>query len=139
MAALFTFVLWALGDRLTVFAKPDDQGPAWYYWQLAEPSTLTRLVAWGSYALRQLVSWGLIFYAQTRVKTYTKGIHPVNLVALAFNGLMIVWHVAQTQLTDDGLAQDTSIFSAQGSVIQMLVWILVMENNRRGRAFLPSP
>jgi hypothetical protein len=134
-AALFTFIIWALGDRLAVFVKPVDQGPAWYYWQLAEPSTLTRLVAWGSYALHQLVSWGLIYYAQTRVKTYTKGLHPVNLVALGFNGLMIAWHVAQSQLTYDGLAQDTSIFASQGSVIIMLVWILLMENRRRGMFF----
>ncbi len=59
------------------------------------------------------------FYAQTRVKTYTKGLHPVNLVALAFNGLMIVRHGAQSQLTCDDLAQATSIFSAQGSEILM--------------------
>lgn len=134
-AAVFTFVIWALGDRLTAFAKPVDQGPFWYYWHLAEPTTLTRFVAWGSYALHQVVSWGLILYAQTRVKTYTRGLHPVNLVALAFNALMIVWHVIQTQLTYDGLAQDVSMFSSQGSVILMLVWILLMENRRRGMFF----
>ncbi len=134
-AAVFTFIIWALGDRLVVFAKPVDQGPAWYYWKLADPTIITRLIAWGSYALHQIVSWGLIYYAQTRVKTYTKGLHPVNLVALGFNALMIAWHVAQSQLTYDGLAQDVSIFSSQGSVIIMLVWILVMENRRRGMFF----
>ena len=32
-AAVFTFLIWALGDRLAAFVKPADQGPAWYYWQ----------------------------------------------------------------------------------------------------------
>ncbi|MBX7214907.1 MAG: hypothetical protein K1X39_12915 [Thermoflexales bacterium] len=134
-SALFTFIIWAFGDRLTAFVKPPDQGPFWYYWQLASPTTFTRLVAWGSYAVHQLIAWGLIYYAQTRVKTYTRGLHPVNVAALGLNATMIIWHVIQSHLTYDGLAQDVSIFTSQGSVILMLVWIILMENNRRGMFF----
>ena len=51
------------------------------------------------------------------------------------NGLFIVLHLAQTHLWYDGLAQDVSIWSALGSVVVMLVWVLLMENPRRGLFF----
>ncbi len=132
---VFTGLIWLLGDRLAAFPKLPDQGPAWYYWKLADPTFITRLSAWGLYAVHQVVIWGLIYYAQTRVKTYTGGLHPVNIVALGVNALFVVLHLLQTHLFYDGLAQDVSIFSSQGSVILMLVWILLMENKRRGMFF----
>lgn len=128
----FTAVIWALAPRLESFVKPPDQGPFDYYWKLADPTWITRLSAWGSYFLHQAFNWGLIYYAQTRVKRYAPGLHPVNAVALVGNAAFIAWHVAQSQLFYDGLAQDVSIFTSQGSVIIMLVWILLMENKRRG-------
>ena len=132
---LFTGLIWLTGDRLVMFAKPEDQGPFWYYWILQSPTWFTRTLAWGSYAAHQLAIWGLIYYAQTQVKTYTKGLHRVNMLALAVNAGFIGWHWLHTHLFYDKLAQDTSIFSSQGSVILMLVWIILMENNRRGIFF----
>ena len=41
----------------------------------------------------------------------------------------------QTHLWYDGLAQDVPVASSQGSVIVLLVWVLLMENNRRGMFF----
>lgn len=131
----FTGLIWLWGDRLAAFPKLPDQGPAWYYWKLAEPTFITRLSAWGLYAIHQVIIWGLIYYAQTRVKKYTGGLHPVNVIALGVNALFVVLHFAQTHIFYDGLAQDVSIFSSQGSVILMLVWILLMENKRRGMFF----
>jgi len=131
----FTGLIWLTAGRLAAFPKLPDQGAAWYYWKLAEPTPLSRLTAWGFYALHQLSLWALIYYAQTRVKKYTSGLHRVNLVALGVNAFFIVVHFVQTQLWYDGLAQDVSIFSSQGSVILMLVAILLMENQRRGLFF----
>ncbi len=131
----FTGLIWLLGDRLTQFYKLPDQGAAWYYWKLADPTWVTRLSAWGLYLLHQITIWGLIYYAQTRVKKYTAGLHPVNVAALGANALFIVLHLIQTHIFYDGLAQDVSIFSSQGSVIVMLVWIILMENKRRGVFF----
>jgi hypothetical protein len=51
---------------------------------------------------------------------------------LGLNALFIVLHFAQTHLWYDGIAQDVSIWTSQGSVILMLVLILLMENRRRG-------
>lgn len=131
----FTGLIWLTAGRLAAFPKLPDQGAAWYYWKLAEPTPLSRLTAWGFYALHQVSLWALIYYAQTRVKKYTGGLYRVNLIALGVNAFFIVLHFIQTQLWYDGLAQDVSIFSSQGSVILMLVAILLMENQRRGLFF----
>jgi hypothetical protein len=131
----FTALIWLLGQRLASIPLLPDQGPAWYYWKLPEPTFWTRATAWGGYLLHQVAIWGLIWYAQTHVRRYTTGLHRVNVLALGINALFIVLHLIQTHLWYDGLAQDTSIFSSQGSVIIMLVWILLMENSRRGMFF----
>lgn len=121
-------------DRSMLWA---DQGVAWYYWKLP-PTHITfwtRASAWGLYLLHQLANFGLIYYAQTRVKTYATGLHNVNIAALAINALFVVLHFVQTHVWYDALAQDVSIFSSQGAVIVLLVWVLLMENNRRGLFF----
>lgn len=128
-------VIIALGP----YSSPDmflaDQGVAWYYWKLPEPDFWARFTAWGFYALHQLGLWSLIAYAQIKRPAYTGGLHPVNVIALAFNGLFVGLHILQTKLFYDGLAQDTSVFASQFSVIFMLVFVLLMENSRRGLFF----
>lgn len=128
----FTALIWWAGKRLETIPLLPDQGASWYYWKLPQPTFWTRFTAWGFYALHQIMLWGLIYYAQTRVKKYSAGLHPVNLWALGGNAFFILLHFFQTHLWYDGLAQDVSIFSSQGSVILMLVAILLMENQRRG-------
>lgn len=134
-AFLFTALIYVSAARLEAFPKLADQGPAWYYWKLAQPTALSHLTAWVFYLAHQVSLWGLIWYAQTRVKKYTAGLHRVNVIALAANAFFIGLHFLQTHVWYDGLAQDVSIFTSQGSVIVMLVWILLMENNRRGLFF----
>ncbi len=128
----FTILIWWGGQRLASVPHLPDQGPAWYYWKLAAPTFWSHFTVWMFYALHQITLWSLIFYAQSRVRKYSTGIHPVNLAALAANAFFIILHFVQTQIWYDGLAQDVSIFSSQGSVILMLVAILLMENQRRG-------
>jgi hypothetical protein len=129
---IFTAIIWAGGQILN---RPDflpDTGASWYYWQRPAPTFWSRATAWSMYALHQVAIWGLIYYAQTRVKRYTQGLHKVNVAALGVNAFFIVLHFVQTQFWYDGLAQDVSIWTSQGSVILMLVMILLMENRRRG-------
>ena len=128
----FTALIWWAGQRLASVPHLPDQGAAWYYWKLATPTFWSHFTAWMFYALHQITFWSLIFYAQTRVKTYSKGLHPVNVWALGGNAFFVLLHFVQTHIWYDGLAQDVSIFSSQGSVILMLVAILLMENQRRG-------
>jgi hypothetical protein len=131
----FTSLIWWLGPRLDTIALLPDQGASWYYWKLPNPTLWTRVTAWGFYLLHQFSLWGLIYYAQTRVKKYSTRLHKVNYLALGVNAFFILSHVLQTHLWYDGLAQDVSIWSSQISVIILLVWVLLMENNRRGMFF----
>ncbi len=135
-SGLFTLLIWALDYRLAGIELLPDTGYSWYYWKLPTPTFWTRVTSWGFYLAHQLVIWAIIYYAQVLSKhRYTKGLHKVNVWALAANAFFIFLHLIQTHLWYDGLAQDTSISSSQGAVIVMLVWILLMENNRRGQFF----
>ena len=132
---VFTGLIWWLGPRLDAVQLVPDQGASWYYWKLPNPTLWTRATAWGFYIVHQISMWGLIYYAQTQLKKYSFKMRRVNYLALGVNALFILLHTLQTHLWYDGLAQDVSIWSSQVSVIILLVWVLLMENNRRGMFF----
>ncbi|MFI6025326.1 hypothetical protein [Amycolatopsis magusensis] len=134
-SVVLTALVWLAGPLLDDVALAPDQGASWYYWKLPEPTFWTRASAWLGYASHQLVSWWLIHYAQRHVRRYTTGLHKVNVLALAANLGFIALHEVQTQVFYDGIAQDVSIFSSQGSVVLLLVVVLLMENRRRGLFF----
>lgn len=140
-SALFTLLIWALDFRLASVELLPDAGATWYYWKLPAPTFWTRATSWGFYLAHQLSIWAIIYYVQTyRRHSYTKGMHKANVWALAANAFFIFLHLLQTHIWYDGLAQDTAIFSSQGAVIVLLVWVLLMENNRRGQFFgRPAP
>ena len=125
----------ALGPYSDASMFVPDKGNLWYYWQLAEPNFWTRFSAWGLYGLHQVGLWGLIAWAQIKRPGYTTALHPVNIIAIGFNLLFVGLHIAQTKYLYDGLAQDTSVLSSQFSVIFLLVFVLMMENSRRGLFF----
>jgi hypothetical protein len=132
-------LIMALVVAMGPYSSPDmfvpDQGDFWYYWQLAEPNFWTRFWAWTLYALHQIGLWGLIAWAQIKRPKYTSTLHPINVIALSFNLLFVGLHIVQTKFSYDGLAQDTSVQSSQFSVIFLLVFVLMMENSRRGLFF----
>ncbi len=138
----FTVLIWSVGNNLAGFraSLTPDTGASYYFWQLPNPTFWSHASAWGLYLAHQISLWWFIYYAQTRVKKYTGGLHAVNVWALATNAFFIVAHLLQTHVFYDGLAQDVSIFSSQGSVIVLLVMVLIMENKRRGMFFgRPAP
>jgi hypothetical protein len=134
-SAFFTGVIWWAGQRLAAIPHLPDTGASWYYWRLSKPSLLARLTAWTFYVSHQVVIWGLIYFAQTRVRRYSTSLHRVNVWALGINAFFILVHFIQTHIWYGALAEDVSIWSSQGSVIVLLVWVLLMENNRRGTFF----
>jgi len=134
-SAAVTGLIGLLGPRLEAIALLPDAGPSWYFWKLPDPTLVSRLTVWSLYLAHQLTLWGLIWWAQVNRPSYGSGLHRVNLLALGANALFILLHVLQTHVTYDGLAQDVSIWSSQGAVIVMLVWILMIENPRRGLFF----
>lgn len=134
---LFTLLIWWAGERLNSVYLLPDQGALWYEWKLppAEVTLVTRISYWLLYALHQIAFWGVIYYAQSQVQKYASGLHMANIWALGINALFIVLHLIQSHIWYDGLAQDTPVWSSQGSVILMLCAILIMENKRRGMFF----
>lgn len=137
---IFTALIAIFDYRLSSIQLLPDTGFLWYYWKLPEPTFWSRFSVWSLYILHQVAIWYCIYYAQSRKLSYTKGLHPVNVWALGINALFILLHLLQTHLFYDGLAQDVSILSSQGSVIVLLVLILIMENRRRGMFFgKPAP
>ena len=134
-AAVFTFAIWLANPLLDRFVLIPQGEPRIYDWQLLEPTLFGQISYWGLYAVHQVIWWGLIYYAQTKVRKYATGLNPVNLWALGVNAIFIVLHLIQTHIWYDGIAQDMSSFSSQGSVVLMLCAILVMENKRRGMFF----
>jgi hypothetical protein len=131
----FTALIWWAGGRLATVPHLPDQGASWYYWKLPQATFWSRATAWGFYLAHQAAIWGLIWWAQTRVRRYTGGLHAVNRWALGLNAFFILLHFIQTQIWYDGLAQDVSIWSSFGSVAIVLILILLMENPRRGLFF----
>jgi hypothetical protein len=123
-------------------ALPAGERAAHYEWKLNAPTVWTRLAAWVPYALNQLTVWGLIAWAAKRKRNaapaaakYTDRLDPAGVgFFLATVGFGLL-HLAQTQLSYDGLAQDVPVFSSQASVIVMLVLALIMQNDRRGLLF----
>ena len=132
---LFTGLIWWLDPLLADIALLPDQGASWYEWKLPVPTSITRISAWASYLIHQVGMWAMIYYAQTRTHKYGDGLHRINVIALAWNAIFIAWHIVQTHLWYDGLAQDVSIWSSQVSVVILLIWVILMENPRRGVFF----
>jgi hypothetical protein len=131
--------LTALVVALGPYSQPDmflpDQGIDWYYWKLAEPTLGGRLSAWTLYLAHQVAIWGLIARMQSLPRRPGGGLGPLNWLAIGVNALFILLHIAQTRWFYDGLAQDTSVMTSQGSVVLLLVMVLVFENQRRGLFF----
>lgn len=132
---LFTALIYAVRPWLPQIEFLPDAGASWYYWQLPEPTWLSRASAWGGYFLHQVFAWWTIYYAQKNKLKYTNSLQWINKVSLVGTAGFMVLHLLQTAVWYDGLAQDTSIWSSQGSVILLLVMVLLMENQRRGLFF----
>ena len=134
-SVIFTFIIWLANPLLSRFTLIPQGEPRIYDWQLLEPTLMGQISYWGLYAIHQIIWWRLIYYAQTHAKKYATGLNLVNLWALGMNAVFILLHFIQTHIWYDGIAQDMSSASSQGSVILMLCAILLMENKRRGMFF----
>lgn len=135
-----TFLIDLNAYKLEKFPHLPDQGPLWYFWALSEPTVWTRLSAWGPYFCHQIIHWYLIYYGQKYVRSPTTKLQPVHYACLALNGGFSILHFFQTHTMYDGLAQEVNVTTPQIAVIIMLIWVLLMENKRRGLIFgKPGP
>jgi hypothetical protein len=132
----FTIIISALSPSLDRFPHLPDQGPEWYYWKLPTGVLLDQLIVWTFYLVHQFALWGAIYWAQKNLKDVivqrNSGLTRYNYAAFSINTIFIVLHLVQTHIWYDGLAQTVPIWTSQGSVIVMLVFILIIEHPRRG-------
>jgi hypothetical protein len=128
-------VILAMGPYSEGLVLEPDRGDMWYFWQLAEPTVLTRLAAWVPFSLHWIAMWFLISRGRSERPKYVFGLHSFNLWAIAVNTFFILLHIVQTKVFYDGLAQDTHEATSMGSVVIMLFAIMLMENRRRGLVF----
>jgi hypothetical protein len=136
VSIIFTGIIWILGSNLKPFIGTllPDQGATWYYWKLPTRDQATMLIVWSLYLIHQLGAWMGIYWAQKNLygKLNAKQLTKYNIFMLLWNTTFMVLHLSETQLLFDGLAQDLPIWTSQGSVILMLVFVLIIENRRRG-------
>ena len=128
-------VIFAAGPYSEGLVLEPDRGDMWYFWQLHEPTAITRLAAWLPFSLHWIAMWYLISRGRSARPKYVLGLHSFNLQAIAVNAFFILLHIAQTKIFYDGLAQDTHEATSLGSVVIMLFAIMLMENKRRGLLF----
>jgi hypothetical protein len=130
MGLIFAFAPYSEGILLA-----PDKGDFWYFWQLQDPTAITRLSAWLPYIIHQVSIWLLIYQAQQIRPSYIFGLHSFNVWAIGINAFFILLHIVQTKYFYDGLAQDVHEATSMMSVVVMLFMILIMENRRRGLFF----
>ena len=128
-------VILAVGPYSEGLLLEPDRGNMWYFWQLAEPTAITRLSAWLPFSMHWIAMWYLISKGRSERPRYVFGLHKFNLWAIAVNVFFVLLHIAQTKIWYDGLAQDTHEATSMGSVVIMLFAIMLMENKRRGLVF----
>ncbi|MCW4013206.1 MAG: hypothetical protein NWF07_09490 [Candidatus Bathyarchaeota archaeon] len=136
VSIVFTGIIWLLGANLEPFIDTllPDQGATWYYWKLPARQPMEMLIVWSLYIVHQLGAWISIYWAQRNLggNLGSKQLTRYNIFMLTWNTAFMVLHLVETQLFFDGLAQDVPIWTSQGSVILMLVFVLIIENRRRG-------
>ena len=131
VALLLTAAIWLLDPLLDKFPHLPDSGPRWYYWKLPQPETWARITAWGGYGLHQIAVWALIIRSRRR-KRNDSPVGRENYLMLGTNLFFVLFHLVQTHIWYDGLAQDVPIWTSQYSVIIMLVVVLLMLFPARG-------
>lgn len=135
VCVLLTGLMLIIGPYSAHIELLPDSGFAWYYWQLPEPTYISRILPWLCFIGHQLAIWLLIYRAQQQRPASTLRLHPFNVQALAVNLFFVLLHIAQTKYSYDGLAQDVHVFIPQFAVIILLVLVLMLEHRRRGLLF----
>ena len=136
----FTFLLSWLGLSLQDPSRfgpfLEDKGATWYFWKLPDTTFWSYFTPWAFYIAHQVIIWMLTWKGMSKLQTHkpawTTKPAKIHYWILGANVAFCIFHLIQTQLWYDGLAQSVPIWTSQFSVIGMLIMILVMENARRG-------
>ena len=112
----------------------NPEAPDIYEWMFETPDTWARITAWGFFILH-IVVIGYLSNLLKQKYNHKGEISKYNIYLLLANLFFVILHYVHTIIWYDALAQDTPVWSSQGSVIIMLILVLIMENRRRGLFF----
>lgn len=132
---LFTFLIWLIAKNGFDINYSPDTGYLHYYWKLPKPDFMARITSWGGYIAHQISTWYILYLAIKNKKKFGHDLTKYNWWMLGTQTFFITYHIVQTRLWYDALAQDTSIILSQGSVVIMLVLIMLLLNGIRGIFF----
>ncbi len=127
----------SINDFFDVDPALYDNGFNYYLWKFraVDQSMTAKVSAWVLFFLH----FGTVGYFMQKLKedqpNKVDGVSKYNIYLLLTNVVFIILHYIHTVTVYDALAQDTPVWSSQGSVIVMLVLILIIENRRRGLFF----
>ncbi|MHA1553535.1 MAG: hypothetical protein ACTSU0_03900, partial [Alphaproteobacteria bacterium] len=76
-------VIFAMGPYSDGLVLEPDRGDMWYFWQLHEPTAISRLSAWVPFSLHWIAMWYLITRGRSERPKYVFGLHSFNLQAIA--------------------------------------------------------
>lgn len=145
--AILTLILFFMPTSISdYYTNPEiyDTGFNYYLWKFRaiDQNTVARVTAWLFFFLH----FGVVAYLLGQLSKHRSerkdGYTVYNIYLLVANAFFILLHYIHTMVWYDALAQDTPVWSSQGSVIIMLVLVLIIENRRRGLFFgkkLPFP
>lgn len=139
VSVLFTVLIMVLPNSINnYYDNPEiyDTGFNYHLWKFRaiDASNIARITAWSFFALH----FGSVAVLLKKLKTEKRnedGFSNINVYLLLTNAFFVVLHYIHTWVWYDALAQDTPVWSSQGSVVIMLVLILIIENGRRGLFF----
>ncbi len=139
-AGVLTLILFFMPTSINDFyPNPEiyDTGFNYYLWKFRaiDQSIIAKVTAWAFFFIHFFGVMFLLKRLKENQDTSTKGYSVYNIYLLLFNAFFIVLHYIHTWVWYDALAQDTPVWSSQGSVIIMLVLVLILENQRRGLFF----
>ncbi len=135
VSAIITVLIFLLKGLVEGFPHLPDAGASWYYWKLPAAEFWPRVTSWGLYIIHQVLAWFFIYKLVKEKRGNGNKLNKYNWALLWTNLIFVLLHMVQSYIWYDGLAQDTPVWSSQGSVIVMLVLLLIMENSRRGLFF----
>ncbi len=101
-----------------------------YTWQSIEPGVGGYVSSWLCYLGHQFTVWALIYKAQYQKTTYSSKLRRFNWELLAVNGFFHILHLIQTHVFYTALADSVTVWSSQASVIAILVFALLIMNER---------
>jgi hypothetical protein len=121
-----------------------DNGFSYYMWKFRpyDRDIFGLILAWVLFFAHFAVNIWLLKKLKEDQANKKEQVSKYNIGLLIANAGFIVLHYIHTWIWYDALAQNTPVWSSQGSVIIMLVLILILENKRRGVFFgksLPLP